>query len=121
MTRPASDAPPTPHNTASPHRAVSWVRTAARAAFTLTACLTFVLGVWRLADPPATQTSAIHRGVSSPSTTNAQTDHSNGSPLTLAARGSAPRDTTLIASLALTVVLGLGLVLLTPTGKRGDP
>lgn len=103
-------------------------RTAVRAVFALAACLTVALGVWRFADPPATQVAASPNGLFNqpgmvvPSQAGDPPVDSvkgpTGTAPTLAAATS-PRDSALIASVALTAVLGLALVLLTP-GRKPD-
>lgn len=118
LRRSADDAPTLP-----PPPAFRFPRTAMKAVFALAACLTVALGVWRFADPPTTRVAGDPNdlfnqpGLIVPS----QVDDppANGTAPTLAAATS-PRDSALIASVALTAVLGLVLVLLTPGGKPDD-
>jgi len=119
--RSADDAPTLP-----PPPTSRFPRTAIKAVFALAACLTVALGVWRFADPPATQVAGdphdlfnqpglvVPSGVEDPPAAGG-----TGAAPTLAAATS-PRDSALIASVALTAVLGLALVLLTPGGKPDD-
>ena len=95
-----------------------------KAVFALAACLTVALGVWRFADPPTTQVAGdpndlfnqpglvVPSGVDEP--------RADGGTAPTLATTTSPRDSALIASVALTAVLGLWLVLLTPTGKPDD-
>jgi len=114
-------------NVAPPPPTFQFPRTAVRTVFALAACLTVALGVWRFADPPTTQVASGPAGlfdqpgmvVPSGVVGDPPADEINGTASTLATATST-RDSALIASLAFTAVLGLGLVLLTPGRKPDD-
>ena len=108
----ATDAPSA---VAPPPPTFQFPRAAIKTVFALAACLTVALGLWRFADPPSTQVAANdpvglfdQPGLIVPSGVDSAPPETETT-----ATARSPRDTALIVTGGLAVVLGLGLVLLT--------